>query len=224
MCDMTMLFQTLSTHPYQLSPCICMPSTPFTTGHYFCTSDLLAIAACENPSPSLLPPTLCNITTPLNLSAWQTALTSHPDCSYSAYILDGRFHIGFVYTAITWIISASSKHPSANEHPDVISNALHQEVVKGQLVGPLIPKQYPYIQISSLGAVPKKHSVDKWRLILDVSHPKGSSINDGINCRLCSLSYVKVDDVVQHVLSLRRGGLLACRAVSLSTGGCLQYN
>ena len=52
---------------------------------------------------------------------------------------------------------------------------------------------------------PKKHSADKWRLILDMSHPKGSSINDGIDKQLCSLSYIKVDDVVQHIIALGRG-------------------
>ena len=120
-----------------------MPSTPFTTGHYFYMSDLLALAACVNPSPPPL---------------------TH---SNSMYILDGiasGFRFGFTYTAITCISATSN----ANEHPDIISNALHQEVVKGRLVGPLIPKRYPYIQISSLGAVPKKNSVDKWHLILDL--------------------------------------------------------
>ena len=81
--------------------------------------------------------------------------------------------------------------------------------MKGRLVGHLDLQQYPYIHISSLGAVPKKHSANKWRLILDLSHPKGCSVNDGIDRKLCSLSYMKVDDVVQNVLSLGKGSLLA---------------
>ena len=90
-----------------------------------------------------------------------------------------------------------------------ISNGLQQEITKGRLIGPLDPQIYPYIHVSSLGAVPKKHSLNKWRLILDLSHPKGHSINDGIDRRLCSLTYMKVDDVVQQVLSLGKGTLLA---------------
>ena len=50
-------------------------------------------------------------------------------------------------------------------------------------------------QISSLGAIPKKHSVDLFY--------------DGISCQLCSLTYMKVDQVVQQVLSLEKGALLA---------------
>ena len=63
--------------------------------------------------------------------------------------------------------------------------------------------------MSSLGAVPKKHCQDKWCLILDLSHPKGTSVNDGIDRTLCSLTYMKVDDVVQHVGFLGKGCLLA---------------
>ena len=94
-------------------------------------------------------------------------------------------------------------------HPAVISTNLQQEVRKGHLVGPLNPSDYPFVHTSSLGAVPKKHCIDKWRLILDLSHPKGASVNDGIARNLCSLSYMKVDDVVQQVLQLGRGALLA---------------
>ena len=65
------------------------------------------------------------------------------------------------------------------------------------------------MQVSSLGAVPKKHSIDKWRLILDLSHPVGTSVNDGIDPALRSLTYMKVDYAVQHVLALRRGCQLA---------------
>ena len=91
----------------------------------------------------------------------------------------------------------------------LISNGLQQEIAKGHLIGPLDPQIYPYIHVSSLGAVPKKHSLNKWHLILDLSYPKGHSINDGIDRKLCSLTYMKVDDVVQQVLSLGKGTLLA---------------
>ena len=65
------------------------------------------------------------------------------------------------------------------------------------------------MHISSLGVVPKRHSTNKWRHILDLSHPSGTSVNDGINRILCSLTYMKVDDVVRHVLKLGKHCLLA---------------
>ena len=139
--------------------------------------DLLALAACINPSPPPLPAALRKINTPLDLKAWEAYLKPHPDQEYVHFILNGiahGFRIGFAYPD-----PASPNHPSANEHPAVISNALKSEVSKGRLYGPINPKDFPFTQISSLGAIPKKHSVDKWRLILDLSHPKGSSVNDG---------------------------------------------
>ena len=75
-------------------------------------------------------------------------------------------------------------------------------------MGPLDHCKLPFIHTSSLGAIPKKHS-DKWRLILDLSHPLGCSVNDGIDRKICSLSYMRVDDVVQEVLSRGRGCQLA---------------
>lgn len=91
----------------------------------------------------------------------------------------------------------------------MISDSLQIEISKGRLIGPLDPSLFPAVHISSLGAIPKKHSENKWRLILDLSHPKGSSVNDGIARNMCSLTYMKVDDLVQKILQTGRGTLLA---------------
>ena len=45
------------------------------------------------------------------------------------------------------------------------------------------------------------------RLIIHLSHPKGASVNDGIEPELCTLKYASVDKAA--VLSLGRGALLA---------------
>ena len=91
----------------------------------------------------------------------------------------------------------------------MISEALAKETSASRLFGPLNPKDFPFVHTSSLGAVPKKHSINKWRLILDLSHPNGHSVNDGISRSLCSLSYTKVDHTVQKILSSGQGTLLA---------------
>ncbi len=79
---------------------------------------------------------------------------------------------------------------------------------KGRLIGPLNPGDFPYAQISSLGAVEKKHST-KWRLILDLSHPAGFSVNDGIAKPQCSLTYSRVRDAVDQILRMGKGCYLA---------------
>ena len=60
-----------------------------------------------------------------------------------------------------------------------------------------------------LTMIPKKHKPGKWRLIIDLSAPQGSSVNDGIAKELCSLAYTSVDEVVACVLKLGKGSLLA---------------
>ena len=52
------------------------------------------------------------------------------------------------------------------------------------------------------------HSLGKWRLILDLSNPSGTSVNNGIDPELCSLSYISVDDVARVVAFLGRGTML----------------
>ena len=65
------------------------------------------------------------------------------------------------------------------------------------------------MRISRFGVTPKPHKPGQWRLILDLSHPVGLSVNDGIDEKLSSLSYVSVDDIVNTILSLGQGTMLA---------------
>lgn len=80
-------------------------------------------------------------------------------------------------------------------------------------MGPLHPSVHSSIHTSYLDAIPKKHS-NKWRLILDLSHPVHHSINDGVNKPTCSLTYMymRFDEVVHEVLSLSRG----CRLTKIN--------
>ena len=55
-----------------------------------------------------------------------------------------------------------------------------------------------------MGLVPKGHDGLAWRMIVDLSSPRGRSVNDNISPDLCSLSYPSVDDAVDYVLALGR--------------------
>ena len=171
---------------------------------------MLHLQSCVNPSPPALPLELSRIISPLIPSAWSHFLQFHPDQGYAKYLLTGitqGFRIGFQYTSPT-LLSAKSNHPSALDHPDIVSKSLEAEQEKGRLIGPISPSRYPHLHVSSLGVIPKKHS-SKWRLIVDLSHPEGRSVNDGIDRACCSLSYMKVDELVQQILRLGRGCQLA---------------
>ena len=65
------------------------------------------------------------------------------------------------------------------------------------------------VQCSAMGMIPKKSKPGSWRLIVDLSAPEGSSVNDGIGKDMSSLSYTSVDLVVSRILQLGRGTQLA---------------
>ena len=52
------------------------------------------------------------------------------------------------------------------------------------------------------------HQPNKWRLIIDLSYPKGHSVNDGIPKSLCSLSYISVDDAINQIIAIGQNTLL----------------
>ena len=60
------------------------------------------------------------------------------------------------------------------------------------------------IHWSPFGVIPKKNN--KWRLILNLSSPDGHSVNDGVQKKLASLSYMSV---IAEVLKKGRGTELA---------------
>ena len=87
----------------------------------------------------------------------------------------------------------------------------------------------PRLQVSSFGVIPKMNQPNKWRLILDLPHPTGVSINDGISKSLSTLSYITIDTVTDKICQLGQGSLLAkngcptCIPTSPSTSRLLGY-
>lgn len=67
----------------------------------------------------------------------------------------------------------------------------------------------PRAHISSFGVIPKNHKPDKWRLIVDIFHATGHSVNDGILKHLCGLTYITVDAAIEHILTSSASTLLA---------------
>ena len=64
------------------------------------------------------------------------------------------------------------------------------------------------IHLSPIRAIPKKHKPGKWRLIMDLSSPAGSSVNDGISSEWSFISYVSIDFLLSLVLEAGKGSTL----------------
>ena len=149
--------------------------------------------------------------TPLVLREWREWLGQHPDRAYAEYLLQGLeegFCIGFKHGECA-STSAKSNMQSAMVNPTVVDEYLEKEVGLGRVIGPLKPEEYPTVHISRFGVIPKNHQPGKWRLIVDLSHPTGASVNDGIQPELCTLKYTSVDEAVRVVLSSGSGTVMA---------------
>ena len=140
---------------------------------------------------------------PVDVIRFGTYLRSHPDQRFVRYVLQGLsegFRIGAVGSVE--FQSSARNHSSSRENPGVVLSYIQSECSAGCLLGPLTPS--PVVHVSPIGLVPKSDRPDAWRMIVDLSHPQGHSVNDAIPSTLCSPQYPSIDDAVAVVLSLGR--------------------
>ena len=179
-------------------------------GRYRYTEDLLRING-GLPRQAQAHPRLSRVSTPLMIKAWKSALRQHPDADFARYISDGLyygFHIGV--QPGHRLCPAGANMPSARDNPQIIEDYLQKELRVGNILGPFQPSDLsPSLHINRFGCIPKKHQSGKWRLITDLSFPKGNSVNDTIDPKLCSLSYTTVDEVAHAAMQAGKGSLMA---------------
>ena len=95
---------------------------------------------------------------------------------------------------------------STRQVPNVEENYLKEELELGRVVKLLSFEALKLrVHCSPFGVMQKKHNPGKWRLIIDLSVPEGSSVSDSIAKELCSLAYTSVDKVVACIINWGRG-------------------
>ena len=90
----------------------------------------------------------------------------------------------------------------------MVSNFLTAELRAGRVLGPVDSELLSSIHTNKFGLVPKGHQPGRWRLIVDLSSPKGASVNDGIEPEVCSARYTSVDAACKRVVAKGRGATL----------------
>jgi len=105
--------------------------------------------------------------------------------------------------------SAKKNNASAYQHPQIVDAYLANEVALGRVAGPFHSPPLPNLHINSFGVIPKKGQPNKWCLILDMSSPLGSSVNEGINPNDYPLQYIRVDDTIKMVSKFGQGAHMA---------------
>ena len=96
---------------------------------------------------------------------------------------------------------------SMEEHRDVVQMCVDGERQTGRVFGPFDRDQFPMVQVSPFGVIPKS-ALGKWSLILDLSSPEGFSVSNGVDKDLCCLSYMSVDEVAERVVEVGKGAML----------------
>ncbi len=180
-------------------------------GGYPYTEHLLEMESCRWECPVVLPQYLRQVETPLEWREWDRELATHPDQRFRRYIVEGirkGFRVGCRKEPTSSATKPLRNMPSAQDKPEVIDEYLAEECSKGRVIGPLDPQRVPQVHVNRFGVIPKGTS-GKWRLIVDMSFPPGSSVNDGICESICSLSYVGVREVVRGIVTRGRGTLMA---------------
>ena len=149
------------------------------------------------------------VATPLKVDAWRSALAAHPDRAWVESLLHGiqhGFRIGLLPQAA--IRSMPKNLPSAEAHRGIIGLYLQQQVQAGQMLGPFHPKDCQGVILSSLGVIPKS-TPGKFRVIVDLSSPRGYSVNDNLRRNLTHVAYSSVEDAALAIHTLGRGTQLA---------------
>ena len=118
------------------------------------------------------------------------------------------FQLGFNST-LSSLKPACKNLEGALQHPSVVDNYITEEIMHHRINGPLPKTTVPMAHISHFGVIPKCHTPIKWRLIINLSHPAGHSVNNSIPKSLCSLFCVKVDTTIWHILNTGTGVPLA---------------
>ena len=99
--------------------------------------------------------------------------------AFSSYIVTGvanGFRIGYHSSTTTEHKTATHNLLSAMVYPEVVKKYLEGKCHIGRLIEPFAQMDLPGIQCSPFGVIPKKGQ-NTWRLILNLSSPKGKSLN-----------------------------------------------
>ena len=113
----------------------------------------------------------------INCDAWDHALEGYDDSQVASFLRYGWLGS---YTAPDIPTPSAKNHPSATAFMNDVDLFLEKEVRLGAMLGPLkAPPFREWFQTSPLMSVEKKDS-DRRRVIIDLSFPEGSSVNDGV--------------------------------------------
>ncbi|XP_077783928.1 uncharacterized protein LOC144327573 [Podarcis muralis] len=146
--------------------------------------------------------------TPVRQQILQLWLQSYPNRDAASYLNNG-FSLGFrIPVAVTPVARNPANQKSVRELPQVARKKIAKEVALQRMAGPFDTPPFHNLHVSPLGIVPKK-APGEFRLIHNLSHPAGTSVNDAIPPELCSVKYASLDQAIKMIRKFGPAALLA---------------
>ena len=156
---------------------------------------------------SFTPPLLSPPSTPIVIPNLSTELEIHPNQKFASDLLhDLQWGCRLGYTG-PCAPRVTPNLKSATLHPQAVSDALAKEVTCSHTAGPFQEPPIQNLQCSPLGVLPKKDGT--WRIIMDLSSPHGSSVNDFISKDTYTLHYATFDQALALVARHGQNALMA---------------
>ena len=146
--------------------------------------------------------------TPLKAHVFAHYLSSHSDHNYAnevIHILLYGAHLGYCGPRVARL---SPNSFSVKKHKKLIADTIQAEITAGHTCGPFDYSPFTDLICSPLFVIPKKNS-SKFRAILNLSSPVGSSVNDYIDKDCFSMHYSRIDDAIFHLTQLGKGALMS---------------
>ena len=134
--------------------------------------------------------------TPIIVQKLEYLLKCYPQCAFLIQGFKYGFRLHYNGPEQSYELK-NNKSVFVNEN-DVFEKVL-KEVNLGRTAGPFLNKPFDNFHVSPLGRVAKKET-GQFRIIHDLSQPKGYSVNSFIPDEFASVKYKTFDDVVQLVI------------------------
>jgi len=149
---------------------------------------------------------------PLRPAAIREALKLYPDQSFVDTLCDIATHGARISYEGPLLRVRRANHGSALATPDIVTEALHKELMKGRLrLLDNLPNKHYFC--SPIGLVPKKTDGIQagWRVIFDLSCPDGRSVNDGIPKEYGAIVYELLSRALELVARAGRWAVMIKR-------------
>lgn len=144
---------------------------------------------------------------PINVLELEKELDSYTDACAAACLRNGFRH-GFPLNYEGPHTPTESRNiKSVASFPEIVHRKIEKELVEGRIAGPFDTRPIATLRVSPIGLVPKKEP-NEFRLIHHLSYPLGSSVNDFIDRKYCTVQYTSFDVAIHMVQDLGQHCLL----------------